>query len=49
MPIVVNTNSAATTASFNLSKNAEALRKSLADCHPAIALPNPRKMLVGWP
>jgi len=30
MPIVVNTNSAATTASFNLSKNAEALRKSLA-------------------
>ena len=30
MPIVVNTNSAATTASFNLSKNADALRKSLA-------------------
>jgi len=30
MPIVVNTNTAATTASFNLSKNAEALRKSLA-------------------
>jgi len=30
MPIVVNTNSAATTASFNLSKNSEALRKSLA-------------------
>ena len=30
MPIVVNTNSAATTASLNLSKNAEALRKSLA-------------------
>ncbi len=30
MPIVVNTNAAATTASFNLSKNAEALRKSLA-------------------
>ena len=30
MPIVINTNAAATTASFNLSKNAEALRKSLA-------------------
>lgn len=30
MPIVVNTNTAATTASFNLSKNADALRKSLA-------------------
>jgi flagellin len=30
MPIVVNTNNAATAASFNLSKNAEALRKSLA-------------------
>ena len=30
MPIVVNTNTAANTASFNLSKNAEALRKSLA-------------------
>ena len=30
MPIVVNTNAAATTASFNLSKNAESLRKSLA-------------------
>ena len=30
MPIVVNTNSAATTASFKLSKNADALRKSLA-------------------
>ena len=29
MPIVVNTNSAATTASFNLSKSSEALRKSL--------------------
>ena len=29
MPIVVNTNSAATTASFNLSKSNEALRKSL--------------------
>jgi len=30
MPIVVNTNSAATSASFNLSKANEALRKSLA-------------------
>lgn len=30
MPIVINSNAAATTASFNLSKNAEALRKSLA-------------------
>jgi len=30
MPIVVNTNTAANTASFNLNKNAEALRKSLA-------------------
>ena len=30
MPIVVNTNAAATTAAFNLSKNNEALRKSLA-------------------
>ena len=30
MPIVINTNAAATTASFNLSKNADALRKSLA-------------------
>jgi flagellin-like hook-associated protein FlgL len=30
MPIVINTNAAASTASFNLSKNAEALRKSLA-------------------
>jgi flagellin len=30
MPIVINTNNAATTASFNLSKNADALRKSLA-------------------
>jgi flagellin len=30
MPIVVNTNNAAIAASFNLSKNAEALRKSLA-------------------
>jgi len=29
MPIVVNTNSAATTASFNLSRSNEALRKSL--------------------
>ena len=29
MPIVVNTNSAATTASFNLSKSNDALRKSL--------------------
>jgi len=29
MPIVVNTNSSATTASFNLSKSNEALRKSL--------------------
>ena len=29
MPIVINTNSAATTASFNLSKSSEALRKSL--------------------
>ena len=30
MPIVINTNAAATSASFNLSKNADALRKSLA-------------------
>ena len=30
MPIVINTNVAATSASFNLSKNADALRKSLA-------------------
>ena len=30
MPIVINTNAAATTASFNLSKNNESLRKSLA-------------------
>ena len=30
MPIVVNTNASATTAAFNLSKNNEALRKSLA-------------------
>jgi flagellin len=30
MPIVINTNVAASTASFNLSKNADALRKSLA-------------------
>ena len=30
MPIVVNTNTAANTASFNLNKNADALRKSLA-------------------
>jgi flagellin len=30
MPIVVNTNTAATAASFNLNKNADALRKSLA-------------------
>jgi len=30
MPITINTNAAATTASFNLSKNADALRKSLA-------------------
>jgi flagellin len=29
MPLVINTNSAATTASFNLSKSNEALRKSL--------------------
>ena len=29
MPIVVNTNSAATTASFNLGRSNEALRKSL--------------------
>jgi len=30
MPIVINTNAAASSASFNLSKNAEALRKSLS-------------------
>jgi flagellin len=30
MPITINTNTAASTASFNLSKNSDALRKSLA-------------------
>ena len=41
MPIVVNTNSAATTASFNLSKNAEALRKSLARLSSGKRITNP--------
>ena len=35
MPIVVNSNASATEASFNLSRNNEALRKSLVACHPA--------------
>ena len=41
MPIVVNTNAAATTAAFNLSKNHANLSKSLARCHRANELPNP--------
>jgi len=41
MPIVVNTNTAANTASFNLNKNAEALRKSLARLFSAKRITQP--------
>ena len=41
MPIVVNTNSAATSASFNLSKANDALRKSLARLSSGNRITNP--------
>jgi len=41
MPIVVNTNSAATSASFNLSKANEALRRSLARLSSGNRITNP--------
>ena len=44
MPIVVNTNSAATSASFNLSKANDALRKSLPACPQVTGLQTPQRM-----
>ena len=41
MPIVVNTNAAATTAAFNLSKNHANLSKSLARLSSGNELPKP--------
>jgi len=44
MPIVVNSNPAATTAAFNLSKN-----RVWLDYHRASELPNHRMMPEVWP
>ena len=41
MPIVVNTNSAATSASFNLSKANDALRRSLSRLSSGNRITNP--------
>ena len=49
MPIVVNTNSAATSASFNLSKANDALRQSLARLSSGNRINNPAEDLEALP
>ena len=44
MPIVVNTNSAATSASFNLSKANDAFAEALRAYRRVTGLPIPQKM-----
>ena len=48
MPIVVNTNSAATTASFNLGRSNEALRKSLGPLSSGKRITSPADDVGGF-
>ena len=48
MPIVVNSNSAATTASFNLSHANDSLRKSLARLSSGKRIVSQQMMPVVW-